>query len=201
MSQPIPAGTRSDFETIAHWIKSGDKVLDLGCGDGSLLRYLKETRGAKGYGVEIADEKILASIQNGVNVIQTDLESGLSGFESHSFDFVVLSQTLQAMKHTEGIVREMLRVGRQAIVTFPNFGYWQHRLQVIQGHMPVSSDLPYQWYDTPNIHLCTLTDFEAFCATHGVRILERIVMHRGTAVNTLPNLLGSLAVYRLERLE
>ena len=201
MSHPIPSGTRSDFETIARWIKSGDKVLDLGCGDGSLLRYLKETRGAKGYGVEIADEKILASIQNGVNVIQTDLESGLSGFESHSFDFVVLSQTLQAMKHTEGIVREMLRVGRQAIVTFPNFGYWQHRLQVIQGHMPVSSDLPYQWYDTPNIHLCTLTDFEAFCATHGVRILERIVMHRGTAVNTLPNLLGSLAVYRLERLE
>ena len=201
MSQSIQAGPRSDFETIAHWIKAGDKVLDLGCGDGSLLRYLKETRGAKGYGVEIADEKILASIQNGVNVIQTNLESGLSGFESHSFDFVVLSQTLQAMKHTEGIVREMLRVGRQAIVTFPNFGYWQHRLQVIQGHMPVSSNLPYQWYDTPNIHLCTLTDFEAFCATHGVRILERIVMHRGAAVNMLPNLLGSLAVYRLERLE
>jgi len=201
MNQPLQTGTRSDFETIARWIKSGDKVLDLGCGDGSLLRYLKETRGAKGYGVEIADEKILASIQNGVNVIQTDLESGLSGFESHSFDFVVLSQTLQAMKHTEGIVREMLRVGRQAIVTFPNFGYWQHRLQVIRGRMPVSSDLPYQWYDTPNIHLCTLTDFEAFCASHGVRILERIVMHRGTAVDTLPNLLGSLAVYRLERLE
>ena len=200
MSQPIQSSPRSDFETIAHWIKAGDKVLDLGCGDGSLLRYLKETRGAKAYGVEIADEKILASIQNGVNVIQTDLESGLSGFESHSFDFVVLSQTLQAMKHTEGIVREMLRVGRQAIVTFPNFGYWQHRLQVIRGRMPVSSDLPYQWYDTPNIHLCTLTDFEAFCATHGVRILERIVMHRGAAVNTLPNLLGSLAVYRLERL-
>ena len=201
MNQPLQTGTRSDFETIARWIKSGDKVLDLGCGDGSLLRYLKETRGAKGYGVEIADEKILASIQNGVNVIQTDLESGLSGFESHSFDFVVLSQTLQAMKHTEGIVREMLRVGRQAIVTFPNFGYWQHRLQVIRGRMPVSSDLPYQWYDTPNIHLCTLTDFEAFCASHGVRILERIVMHRGTAVSALPNLLGSLAVYRLERLE
>ena len=196
-SSPV---SRSDFETIAQWIPSGAKVLDLGCGDGSLLRYLKDTRGAKAYGVEIADEKILASIQNGVNVIQTDLESGLSGFESHSFDFVVLSQTLQAMKNTEAIVREMLRVGRQAIVTFPNFGYWRHRLQVIGGHMPVSSDLPYQWYDTPNIHLCTLTDFEAFCATHDVRILERIVMHRGAAVHALPNLLGSLAVYRLERL-
>lgn len=199
-NKPFTAG-RSDFETIAHWIPSGAKVLDLGCGDGSLLRYLMDTRGAKGYGVEIADEKILACIGNGVNVIQTDLESGLSGFESHSFDFVVLSQTLQAMKNTEAIVREMLRVGRQAIVTFPNFGFWQHRLQVFGGHMPVSSDLPYQWYDTPNIHLCTLKDFEAFCATHGVRILERIVMHHGKAVNALPNLLGSLAVYRLERLE
>ncbi len=200
-TQALPSGKRSDFETIAHWIPSGAKVLDLGCGDGSLLRYLQETRDAKGYGVEISDEKILACIQNGVNVIQTDLESGLSGFESHSFDFVVLSQTLQAMKHTEAIVREMLRVGHQAIVTFPNFGYWRHRLQVFGGHMPVSSDLPYQWYDTPNIHLCTLKDFEAFCATHGVRILERIVMHRGAAVHALPNLLGSLAVYRLERLE
>lgn len=196
----LNASERSDFETIARWIQPGAKVLDLGCGDGSLLRYLKETCDARGYGVEIADEKILACIQNGVNVIQTNLESGLSGFESHSFDYVVLSQTLQAMRHTEDIVREMLRVGRQVIVTFPNFGYWRHRLQVLGGNMPLSSDLPYQWYDTPNIHLCTLKDFEAFCASHGVRILERIVMHRGAAVYALPNLLGSLAVYRLERL-
>ena len=192
--------TRADFETIARWIQPNSRVLDLGCGDGSLLRYLAETRNARGYGVEIADEKIVACINNGVNVIQTDLESGLSTFESHSFDFVVLSQTLQAMKHTEGIVREMLRVGRQAIVTFPNFGYWQHRLQIFAGHMPVSADLPYQWYDTPNIHLCTLKDFETFCATHGVRVLERVVMHRGQEVQTMPNLLGSLAVYRLELL-
>jgi methionine biosynthesis protein MetW len=199
--QALHTASRSDFETIARWIPSGAKLLDLGCGDGSLLRYLMDTRGARGYGVEIADEKILACIQNGVNVIQTDLESGLSGFETHSFDFVVLSQTLQAVRHTEAIVREMLRVGRQAIVTFPNFGFWQHRLHVLGGHMPVSSDLPYQWYDTPNIHLCTLKDFEAFCTTHGVRILERIVMHRGAPVQALPNLLGSLAVYRLERLE
>jgi len=189
---------RADFETIAQWIRPGAKVLDLGCGDGSLLKYLKEARGAFGYGVEIADEAIQACVRNGVNAIQSDLESGLSTFESHSFDFVILSQTLQAMRHTEGIVREMLRVGREAIVTFPNFGHWSHRLQVLAGRMPVSRDLPYQWYDTPNIHLCTLKDFEAFCAGHDVRVLERTVMHRGARVNLLPNLLGSLAVYRLE---
>jgi len=194
------ARQRADFETIAGWVQSGAKVLDLGCGDGSLLRYLKEERKVWGYGVEIADEKILACTKNGVNVIQTDLESGLSGFESGSFDYVILSQTLQSMKHTERIMQEMLRVAKQAIVTFPNFGYWQHRLQVIAGHMPVSRDLPYQWYDTPNIHLCTLKDFEAFCAQLNVRILERSVIHRGHQVSVLPNLLGSLAVYRVERL-
>ncbi|OFZ95381.1 MAG: methionine biosynthesis protein MetW [Betaproteobacteria bacterium RBG_19FT_COMBO_58_11] len=194
------ARQRADFETIAGWVQSGAKVLDLGCGDGSLLRYLKEERKVWGYGVEIADEKILACTKNGVNVIQTDLESGLEGFESGSFDYVILSQTLQSMKHTERIMQEMLRVGRQAIVTFPNFGYWQHRLQIIAGRMPVSRDLPYQWYDTPNIHLCTLKDFEAFCATLNVRILERSVIHRGHQVSVLPNLFGSLAVYRVERM-
>lgn len=191
---------RADFETIARCIEPGAKVLDLGCGDGSLLKYLQQARQAWGYGVEIDDEKIMASVANGVNVIQMDLESGLSTFESHSFDYVILSQTLQSMKNTEGIVREMLRVAKQVIVTFPNFGFWHHRLQVFGGHMPVSPDLPYQWYNTPNIHLCTLKDFEAFCAVQGVRILQRIVMHRGAPVTTLPNLLGSLAVYRLERL-
>lgn len=192
------AAVRPDFEAIAAWVRPGAKVLDLGCGDGSLLKYLRDSRGAFGYGVEIADEKIAACVKNGVNVIQSDLESGLSTFASNSFDYVILSQTLQAMRHTEDIVKEMLRVGREAIVSFPNFGYWRHRLQVLTGHMPVSPDLPYQWYDTPNIHLCTLRDFEDFCATHGVTVLERVVMHRGTRVGILPNLRGSLAVYRLE---
>lgn len=189
---------RYDYEVITQWIAPGEKVLDLGCGDGSLLKYLKDARNTFGYGVEIADEKIQACVRNGVNAIQSDLESGLSTFESNSFDFVILSQTLQAMRHTEGIVREMLRVGREAIVTFPNFGHWSHRVQVLAGRMPVSRDLPYQWYNTPNIHLCTLKDFEAFCAEQRVRILERVVMHRGAPVNLAPNLLGSLAVYRLE---
>ena len=189
---------RADFAAIAAWIRPGSKVLDLGCGDGVLLRYLKQSRSVRGYGVEIDDANILACVRNGVNVIQNDLETGLSGFESNSFDYVILSQTLQAMRHTESIVKEILRVGREGIVTFPNFGYWRARWQVLRGRMPVSKNLPYQWYDTPNVHLCTIGDFEAFCAKHGVRILERVVMTNDNIIKLLPNLLGSLAVYRFE---
>ena len=190
---------RADFAAIAAWVRTGAKVLDLGCGDGSLLKYLAGTRNARGYGVEINDANVEVCIKNDVNVIQMDLEAGLSIFESNSFDCVILSQTLQAMKHTETIVREMLRVGRQGIVTFPNFGHWRHRLQVIRGRMPVSDELPYQWYDTPNIHLCTLKDFERFCEEQGIRILERVVIDNGQTIALFPNLLGSLAVYRFER--
>ena len=190
---------RADFAAIAAWVRTGAKVLDLGCGDGSLLKYLAGTRSARGYGVEINDANVEVCIKNDVNVIQMNLEAGLSIFESNSFDCVILSQTLQAMKHTETIVREMLRVGRQGIVTFPNFGHWRHRLQVIRGRMPVSDELPYQWYDTPNIHLCTLKDFERFCEEQGIQILERVVIDNGRTIALFPNLLGSLAVYRFER--
>ncbi len=193
------AAARPDFAAIAAWIPQGASVLDLGCGDGSLLRYLKETRHVRGYGVEISDENIVACIRNGVNVIQGDLESGLSGFESNAFDYVLLSQTLQATRHTEALVQEMLRVGREGIVSFPNFGHWKARLQVLRGHMPVSDELPYQWYDTPNVHLCTLDDFENFCADLHVQILDRSVMANGGEVKMLPNLLGSMAVYRFKR--
>ncbi|HTO43103.1 MAG TPA: methionine biosynthesis protein MetW [Burkholderiales bacterium] len=190
---------RPEFEAIAAWIEAGAQVLDLGCGDGSLLRYLKDERGAMGYGIEIDDANILASVRNGVNVLQSNLESGLAGFESGSFDYVVLSQTLQAVRHTEQIIGEMLRVGRQGIVTFPNFGYWRHRLQVMRGRMPVSSTLPFEWYDTPNVHLFTIRDFETFCAAHAIRILERVVIDQRRRVSILPNLMGSLAVYRFDR--
>ena len=132
-------------------------------------------------------------------MVQGNLERGLSGFADGSFDYVILSQTLQAVRSSERVVREMLRVGRQGIVTFPNFGYWRNRLHVILGNMPVSGNLPYQWFDTPNIHLCTIADFEAFCRGHSVRILERIVMRDGSAITFLPNVFGSLAVYRFER--
>jgi len=193
------AAERPDFAAIAAWIPKGASVLDLGCGDGSLLRYLNETRAVRGYGVEINDLDIVSCIANGVNVIQNDLDSGLSDFEDGSFDFVILSQTLQATRHTEALIREMLRVGREGIVSFPNFGYWKNRLNVLRGNMPVSSELPYQWFDTPNVHLCTLRDFETFCRDHQVTVLERRVMNGEREVVLLPNLLGSTAAYRFQR--
>ncbi len=190
---------RPDFQVIASWVQPGERVLDLGCGDGALLRLLIETRGALGYGIEIDDANVLAAVKNGMNVIQSDLEAGLSGFEDASFDHVVLSQTLQAMRHTEAIVFEMLRVGREAVVSFPNFGYWKHRMDILQGHMPVSERLPYQWYDTPNIHLCTIADFDDFCARRNIVVKERRVFDEGRLITEEHNFLGSLAVYRITR--
>ncbi len=194
-----PITLRSDFAAIAGWISMGSSVLDLGCGDGSLLKYLMDSRRVTGYGVEIDDDSVLACVKNGVNVIQGDLDRGLSEFESRSFDYVILSQTLQAMKNSERIIADMLRVGREGIVTFPNFGYWVNRLHVLLGRMPISDNLPFQWYDTPNVHLCTISDFEDFCRVHGVRILERTVITNGRPVGVLPNLRGALAVYRFQR--
>ena len=190
---------RQDFAIIADWVKLGSKVLDLGCGDGSLLYFLQGSLEVRGYGVEKDDANWLACMGTGINVIQMDLEAGLSGFEAQSFDTVILSQTLQAMHNTEGIVQEMLRVGHEAIVTFPNFGYWRHRMQVVAGQMPVSENLPYQWYDTPNVHLCTINDFEQFCAEHNIQIEERRVLTDGKPISVMPNLMGSLAMYRLQR--
>ena len=190
---------RPDFEAIAAWVRPDSTVLDLGCGDGLLLKYLKHARNTRGYGIEIADENVIACVKNGVNVIQSNLEGGLAGFDAGSFDYVILSQTLQAVRHTEEIVLELLRVGREGIVSFPNFGRWDQRLQVLRGRMPVSDALPYQWYNTPNVHLFTIHDFEAFCESHAIHVLERIVMDGNRRVALLPNLRGSLAVFRLEK--
>ncbi|MDZ4098581.1 MAG: methionine biosynthesis protein MetW [Methylophilaceae bacterium] len=188
---------RHDFAIIANWLGFGCKALDLGCGDGELLHFLRGSMEVRGYGVEKDDKNWLKCMNNGINVIQMDLEAGLSGFEAQSFDVVILSQTLQAMHNTEHIVQEMLRVGREAIVTFPNFGYWRNRLQSMKGQMPVSDDLPYQWYDTPNVHLCTINDFDQFCAKHNIHVKERLVLTNGERIHFMPNLLGNLAMYRL----
>ena len=190
---------RSDFQAIASWVGPDSTVLDLGCGDGTLLKYLKETRNARGYGIDIDDANVLACVQNGVNVIQSDLERGLAGFDAGSFDCVILSQTLQAVRRTEEILLEMLRVGREAIVSFPNFGRWDVRLQIALGRMPVSPELPYEWYNTPNVHLFTIADFESFCSGHGIRVLERVALNRGRPVRTFANFFGSVAVYRFEK--
>jgi len=188
----------TEAEYIARWVTPGARVLDLGCGNGALLKHLWQARQAPGYGVEIDDAKVLECIRNDVNVLQMDLEDGLSAFQDGSFDFVILSETLQAIHRQEPLLRDMLRVGREAIVSFPNFGFWKARIQItFAGHMPVSRELPYQWYDTPNVHHCTLVDFEALCAKLGLRVLERQVLTGGSPVSFLPNLLGSLAVYRV----
>jgi len=191
---------RPDFDVIAGWVQPGERVLDLGCGDGSLLRGLIETRGVLGWGVEIDDAKVLAAIANGVNVIQGDLEGGLADFENGAFHHVILSQTLQAMRHTETIIKEMLRVGREAVVSFPNFGYWKHRQAILNGHMPVSETLPHQWYNSPNLRFFTIADFDDFCAVRGILIRERKVFDEaGREVIEEANFLGSTAVYRLGR--
>jgi methionine biosynthesis protein MetW len=188
----------TEIEVISGWIAPAARVLDLGCGDGRLLQHLWQAKQAPGYGVEIADAHVLECIRNDVNVLQMDLEDGLSAFRDGSFDSVILSETLQAIHRQEPLLKDMLRVGREAIVSFPNFGYWKARIQIaFAGHMPVSKELPYQWYDTPNVHHCTLVDFEALCAKLGIRILERVVLRDGSPVAVLPNLLGSLAVYRV----
>ena len=189
---------RDDLQLIYDWIPEKSRVLDLGCGNGELLAALVAEKSCIGYGVEIETDSVLNAMARGVNVIQADLERGLQTFGDNSFDVIVLSQTIQAMQNTENILRELTRVAKQAIVSFPNFGYWQNRLQIaLGGHMPVSERMPYQWYNTPNIHWCTLQDFDKLCAKNNIRILERTVMTAGKRINRLPNLLGSLAFYRV----
>ncbi|WP_263768336.1 methionine biosynthesis protein MetW [Propionivibrio soli] len=191
---------RFDFAVIANWIPPGERVLDLGCGDGRLLRYLRETKGVVGYGVEIDHQSVLGCIRNGVDVIQIDIERGLSGFEDRSFNHVVISQALQAMHATERILNEMLRVAEEAVVSFPNFAFRTNREAIAEGHMPVSEDLPYEWYDTPNVRFFTIADFEALCARLGIEIRERLAFDEsGRPVIEDPNLNGSLAFYRLGR--
>lgn len=188
---------RPDLQMVADWVPESARVLDLGCGDGALLAWLQQHKSVRGYGVEIDVNKVVRCVDAGVSAIQGDLETGLSDFADGSFDLVILSQTIQAVRESEAILLEMLRVGREAIITFPNFGYWQNRWQIFKGRMPVSETIPYQWYDTPNIHWCMLGDFEALCAKNRIQVKQRLVMDQGRCINFLPNLLGSLAFYRV----
>ena len=190
---------RYDYEVIASWIQSGERVLDLGCGDGSLLRYLQETRQVRGYGVENEPERIVSSIANGINVLQLDLEQGLAGIEDDAFDHVIMSLSLQAIHNTQGILAEMLRVGHEAVVSFPNFAYWRHRQAIINGRMPVSESLPHQWYNTPNVRFFTIADFEALCEQEGIVIREGLAFDDGKLVLEEPNFMASVALYRLGR--
>jgi methionine biosynthesis protein MetW len=195
---------RPDLDIISQWIKPGSRVLDLGCGDGTLLAHLWKTRQVIGYGLEMDPNKIIKSVAADVNVIQADLNKGLSDMSDNTFDYVVLTQTLQAVQHPDQLLLDMLRVGREGIVTFPNFGHWRNRLQVgLQGRMPVSRNLPDQWFNTPNIHLCSVKDFEALCNRVGIQILQRNVVDHlrrtGPVMRLMANLFGEFALYRIQK--
>lgn len=190
---------RPDLAFIAHWIRDGAHILDVGCGDGVMLDYLQSDKHCSGYGIEIADERVLASTKRGINVIQQDMENGLAIFADKAFDSVLCLSSLQMMVNVEAILRDIARVGREAIVSFPNFAHWPHRLALIRGRMPVSKTLPYEWYDTPNIRCATIYDFEALANRVGLEVIERVALKEGRPVTFLPNWRGSLAVFRLKK--
>ncbi|WP_414708269.1 methionine biosynthesis protein MetW, partial [Pusillimonas sp.] len=193
-----PRHVRADLKRIASWIEPGSRVLDLGCGDGTLLAYLQNNKNVTGVGVELSDELVIASVRRGVRVIQQNLEEGLALFDDQQFDTVVLSRTLQSMHNTEHILREMARVARFGIVSFPNFGYWPHGWSILRGRMPVTGEMPYQWFDTPNIHLCTLKDFEDLALALRLGITHLATFNGNKEVKLLPSWRSTLAVYRFE---
>jgi len=189
----------TEMQLIADLVPAGARVLDLGCGNGALLAHLQQAKGCSGYGVEIDDDNLLACARRGVNVVQLNLEDGLALFEDRSFDVVLQLQTLQHLRNTEKMLLETARVGRIGIVSFPNFAHWPNRLSVLRGRMPVTRTLPYQWYDTPNIRVGTLADFEVLARRNGLNILDSFGFHGGRAVRRWPNLLASVAVFKIER--
>lgn len=195
---------RDDLQIIQQWVKPDSQVLDLGCGEGTLLQYLQKNKNVRGYGLEIDPEKITECIVNGVNVIEQNLDKGLSNFADNSIDTVIMTQALQAVQRPDVLLDEMLRIGDEAIVTFPNFGFWRTRFYLLlKGRMPMSETLPYNWYDTPNIHMCTFRDFEVLCREKNIRILNRTVVdgrHREHwTIRLWPAMLGEIAIYHITR--
>jgi methionine biosynthesis protein MetW len=190
---------RATHKIIAGLVPEGSRVLDLGCGDGALLDYLQRERGCSGYGVEIADANVLACVKRGVNVIQLNLDEGLSMFDDASFDVVLQIDTLQHLRNAETMLRETARVGKLGVVAFPNFAHWPNRLSIFRGRMPVTKRLPYQWYDTPNIRVGTFKDFEVLATRNGLSILDAFGLQDGQVKRLLPNLTASTAVFKFER--
>ncbi len=192
----------SDIATMkimAGLVPVGSRVLDLGCGDGAMLAYLQQVRGCSGYGIEIADANVLACVKRGVNVIQLNLDEGLSLFDDASFDVVLQIDTLQHLRNAEVMLRETARVGRIGIVAFPNFAHWPNRLSVLRGRMPVTRRLPYQWYDTPNIRVGTHADLAVLARRSGLTVLDSFGIQDGVTVRFAPNLRAGTSVYTLSR--
>ena len=195
---------RLDLTHIQRWIEPGSRVLDLGCGDGEFLEILRDQRQVNGTGIEIDQADINTAIRRGLNIIEQDMDQGLANFPDQSFDTVVMAHALQAVHFPDRVLEEMLRIGRQCIITFPNFGHWRCRLYLgTRGRMPVSRFMPYTWYDTPNIHFCTVRDFEALCRERGIRILERDMVgnteREPLLANVWPNLFATTAIYLITR--
>lgn len=194
---------RKDLLLISSWIESNTKVLDLGCGNGELLKILKKNQNVRGYGIDNDIKNIKDSLKKDVNVLQIDLDNGLSEFETNSFDYVVLAQSLQVVKRPKELIDEMLRIGKEIIVSFPNMGHWSSRIQLLtKGMMPITKNLPYTWDKTPNIHLCTIKDFLTFCEKNKYRILEESITNKKQKSNflirMLPNLFGEIATFRIK---
>ena len=190
--------TRLDFDFIARSINKGSFVLDVGCSDGSMLKHLERSRQIRGVGVEVDSELVHNCIKNGVDVIQLDIDEGMAIFSDQQFDFVVLSQTLQAAKNPERLMREMMRIGRKAIVSVPNFGYWYMRWQLgISGVMPSSKYLPHQWHNTPNIRFCTIRDFDKLCKKANFHVIDKIMLSGHQEIEIFANLRADLAIYIL----
>ncbi|MEE1652491.1 methionine biosynthesis protein MetW [Brachymonas sp. G13] len=187
------------IEAIARLVPQGAHVLDLGCGDGRLLAYLREQRGCTGYGVEIDDAHVQACLQRGVDVLQINLDTGLPMFADNSFDVVLQIDTLQHLRNAETMLRETTRVGKLGVIAFPNFAHWPNRLSILRGRMPVSKRMPYEWYNTPNIRVGTHADFGVLAARNGLRVLDKFGLHEGEVVRWCPNLLASTAVYQVQR--
>jgi len=196
---PVDRALRPDLAVIGRWIAPGSRVLDLGCGDGSLMAWLQASRGCTGYGVEIDDEAVLSCVRRGVDVVQRDIEAGLGMFGHDQFDVVVLSMAIQATHQTEKVLREMSQVGSEGIVSFPNFGHWYHAWSILRGRMPVSREMPYEWFNTPNLHLATVRDFEDFLRRLGLVITGRAFLADGQPVGWLPALRATQAIYRFRR--
>lgn len=204
MTEMTLSDLRSDLAIIQQWVSPNSQVLDLGCGEGTLLRYLRDQKNVHGYGLEINQDRITACIVNGVNVIEQDLNKGLINYKDNSFDTVIMAQAIQAVQRPDQLLDEMLRVGQDAIITFPNFGHWRTRLYLAgKGEMPMSKTLPHSWFDTPNIHLCTVKDFEKLCAVKDIRIVNKTVVderhQEHWAMRVWPALLGEIAIYHVTR--